>query len=55
MKDQVTQLLLSIQEGDSHAADQLLPIVYEELRQLARIKAVIAWLEAQLEGLGLGL
>src|SRR5262245_5760229 len=31
----VTQLLSAIQGGDPHAADQRLPLVYEELRQLA--------------------
>ena len=31
----VTQLLNAIQGGDSKAADQLLPLVYEELRRLA--------------------
>jgi RNA polymerase sigma factor (TIGR02999 family) len=32
---QVTQILEQIQQGDSHAADQLLPLVYDELRNLA--------------------
>ena len=32
---EVTQILSRIQEGDSHAADELLPIVYNELRKLA--------------------
>jgi RNA polymerase sigma factor (TIGR02999 family) len=31
----VTRILSAIQQGDPHAADQLLPLVYEELRQLA--------------------
>jgi len=31
----VTQLLSAIDAGDSNAADQLLPLVYEELRKLA--------------------
>jgi len=31
----VTQLLSAIDAGDSKAADQLLPLVYEELRKLA--------------------
>jgi len=30
-----TQLLSAIESGDAKAADQLLPLVYEELRQLA--------------------
>jgi RNA polymerase sigma factor (TIGR02999 family) len=31
----VTQILSAIEQGDSQAADQLLPLVYEELRKLA--------------------
>jgi RNA polymerase sigma factor (TIGR02999 family) len=31
----VTQILNDIQQGDPHAAEQLLPLVYEELRKLA--------------------
>jgi RNA polymerase sigma factor (TIGR02999 family) len=31
----VTQILTSIERGDPHAADQLLPLVYDELRKLA--------------------
>src|SRR5947199_5055016 len=31
----VTQILSAIEQGDSHAAEQLLPLVYDELRQLA--------------------
>src|SRR5207253_8864421 len=31
----VTQILTAIEEGDPHAAEQLLPLVYEELRRLA--------------------
>src|SRR5262252_6137186 len=34
----VTQILEAIQEGDPKAADQLLPLVYEELRKLAAAK-----------------
>jgi len=34
----VTQLLLQASEGDSHAAAELLPVVYDELRRLARAK-----------------
>ncbi len=34
----VTQILEQIQRGDAHAAAQLLPLVYEELRQLATRK-----------------
>src|SRR5262245_22541061 len=32
---QVTQILSAIEQGDPHAAAQLLPLVYDELRQLA--------------------
>src|SRR5207237_1946219 len=35
---QVTRILSAIEQGDSHAAAQLLPLVYEELRQLAAHK-----------------
>jgi hypothetical protein len=31
----VTQILSAIEQGDPHAAEQLLPLVYEELRKLA--------------------
>jgi RNA polymerase sigma factor (TIGR02999 family) len=33
--NEVTQLLSDLARGDAHAAGQLLPLVYEELRQLA--------------------
>jgi RNA polymerase sigma factor (TIGR02999 family) len=32
---EVTRILSAIDQGDPHAADQLLPLVYDELRQLA--------------------
>jgi RNA polymerase sigma factor (TIGR02999 family) len=32
---EVTQILSAIDQGDPHAAEQLLPLVYEELRRLA--------------------
>ena len=32
---EVTRILSAIEEGDAHAAEQLLPLVYEELRNLA--------------------
>lgn len=35
MSPNVTQMLAAIQAGDATAADQLLPVVYEELRKLA--------------------
>ena len=34
----VTQILNAIERGDRHAADELLPLVYEELRKLAAHK-----------------
>jgi RNA polymerase sigma factor (TIGR02999 family) len=34
----VTRILSAIEQGDPHAADQLLPLVYDELRQLAVAK-----------------
>jgi RNA polymerase sigma factor (TIGR02999 family) len=33
--NEVTQILHAISEGDPHAASQLLPLVYDELRKLA--------------------
>jgi hypothetical protein len=34
----VTRILWDIEEGDPHAAEPLLPLVYDELRQLASQK-----------------
>src|SRR5262245_11814523 len=34
----VTRLLSAIEQGDPHAAEQLLPLVYDELRKLAAQK-----------------
>jgi RNA polymerase sigma factor (TIGR02999 family) len=34
----VTQILSAIEDGDPHAAEQLLPLVYDELRKLAAQK-----------------
>jgi RNA polymerase sigma factor (TIGR02999 family) len=34
----VTRILSAIEQGDPHAAEKLLPLVYEELRQLAAQK-----------------
>ena len=36
--DGLTQILSAIERGDPHAAEQLLPLVYEELRRLAAHK-----------------
>jgi RNA polymerase sigma factor (TIGR02999 family) len=38
MTTDVTRLLSAIEAGDSHAAGQLLPLVYDELRRLAAQK-----------------
>src|SRR5262249_5267759 len=35
---EVTRILAAIEQGDAHAVDQLLPLVYNELRQLAAQK-----------------
>src|SRR5207249_3544956 len=35
---EVTRILSAIEQGDPHAAAQLLPLVYDELRQLAAKK-----------------
>ena len=35
---EITRILEAIDEGDSHAAEELLPLVYDELRQLATQK-----------------
>ena len=37
--NEVTQILSAIEQGDPHAAEQLLPLVYDELRQLGRAQA----------------
>ena len=38
--NEVTRILKAIDAGDAHAAKQLLPMVYEELRKLAAAKLV---------------
>src|SRR6516162_25094 len=38
MNDKVTSIFSAIAQGDPHAAEQLLPLVYEELRRLAAQK-----------------
>src|SRR5919204_5765566 len=35
---EVTQILDQIRQGDPHAAEQLLPLVYDELRKLAALQ-----------------
>ena len=37
---EVTRILSAIEQGDPHAAEQLLPLVYDELRKLAAAKLV---------------
>src|SRR5438876_5433536 len=37
---EVTRILSAIEQGDPHAAEQLLPLVYDELRRLAAQKIV---------------
>ncbi len=34
----VTRILSAVEQGDPHAAEQLFPLVYEELRKLAALK-----------------
>jgi hypothetical protein len=34
----VTRILAAIEQGDQRAAEQLLPLVYDELRKLAAAK-----------------
>src|SRR4029450_5637626 len=35
---EVTRILSAIEQGDPHAANRLLPLVYDELRKLAALK-----------------
>jgi RNA polymerase sigma factor (TIGR02999 family) len=35
---EITRILCAIEQGDSHAAEELLPLVYDELRKLAARK-----------------
>src|SRR5262245_28514293 len=35
---EVTQILSALESGDAHAAEQLFPLVYDELRKLAAVK-----------------
>src|SRR6059036_580222 len=35
---EVTRILSAIEQGDPHAAEQLLPLIYDELRKLAAQK-----------------
>jgi RNA polymerase sigma factor (TIGR02999 family) len=38
LMSEVTHILATIEQGDPHAAEQLLPLVYDELRKLAAAK-----------------
>src|SRR5262245_28440232 len=38
LMSEVTRILSAIEQGDPHAAGQLLPLVYDELRKLAAAK-----------------
>src|SRR5262249_49187914 len=38
LMSEVTRILSAIEQGDQHAAEQLLPLVYDELRRLAAQK-----------------
>src|SRR5437016_13885433 len=38
LMSEVTRILSAIEQGEPHAAEQLLPLVYDELRQLAAQK-----------------
>ena len=42
---EVTQILSAIEQGDPHAAEKLLPLVYDALRRLAaeRLSHESAW------------
>jgi RNA polymerase sigma factor (TIGR02999 family) len=39
---EVTRILSAVEQGDPHAADRLLPLVYDELRRLAAQKLALA-------------
>jgi RNA polymerase sigma factor (TIGR02999 family) len=39
--NEVTRILSAVEQGDPHAAEQLLPLVYEELRKLAAQKMAL--------------
>jgi hypothetical protein len=39
---EVTRILSAIDAGDPHAAEQLLPLVYDELRKLAQLALAAA-------------
>src|ERR1700681_1325113 len=41
LMSEITRILSAINQGDPHAADQLLPVVYDALRQLAAQKLAV--------------
>ena len=41
----ITRILSQIESGDPSAAEQLLPLVYDELRKLAAARLVV-WVES---------
>lgn len=50
---EVTRLLMAIEHGDTHASAELLPVVYEELRRLARSRMAQERAEHTLEATAL--
>ncbi|HEX2476778.1 MAG TPA: sigma-70 family RNA polymerase sigma factor [Lacipirellulaceae bacterium] len=50
---EVTRLLVAIGQGDTHASEALLPVVYEELRRLARSRMAQERAEHTLEATAL--
>ena len=51
--NEVTRILSAIEQGDPHAAEQLLPLVYDELRQLAAHRLALEKPGQTLEGTAL--
>ncbi|MBC8218235.1 MAG: hypothetical protein H8E73_07200 [Planctomycetes bacterium] len=49
----VTQILNAIEQGDTRAVDELLPLVYEELRHLAAQKMALEKPERTLQATAL--
>jgi hypothetical protein len=50
----VTQLLHALEQGDPHAAEELLPLVYQELRKLAAQRMAQEQPGQTLQATGLG-
>jgi RNA polymerase sigma factor (TIGR02999 family) len=53
MSTQATQILARIEQGDPSAADELLPLVYDELRKLAAARLVSEKSDAMLQATAL--